>query len=258
MSLSWLKPDWDAPLRVASLASTRQGGCSLGPYAGLNLAAHVGDTAAAVAANRQLLASVLPGEPLWLSQVHGAQVVHAESAAQGVEADACVARTPNLVLAVMHADCLPVLFCDDGGSVVAVAHAGWRGLAAGVLENTVAAMAVPGQRLRAWLGAAISQPAFEVGAEVRAAFMAADDGAAVAFSAAAPGKWRCDLYALARLRLARVGVTRVFGGACCTYADAGRFYSYRRDGSTGRMATLIWLQAESGRRVEVDCVEDDC
>ena len=241
MSLAWLRPDWDAPAKVVALASTRLGGVSGGAYAGLNLGDHVGDSPAAVAANRRLIAAALPAAPLWLRQVHGTRVALAEGADVGVEADACVARTPGRVLAVMHADCLPVLLCDAEGSVVAVAHAGWRGLAAGVLEQTVAAMAVSPDGVRAWLGVAISQAAFEVGEEVRAAFLDSDAGAAAAFAPASPGKWRCDLYALARRRLAAVGVPRVFGGGLCTYGDAGRFYSYRRDGVTGRLATLIWL-----------------
>ena len=242
MSLSWVHPEWNAPAKVRALASTRGGGVSVGAYAGLNLGDHVGDAAQSVAANRRLIAAELPGEPLWLKQVHGTFVATAENAQPGVEADACVARTPHRVLAVMHADCLPVLFCDAAGSVVAVAHAGWRGLAAGILENTVAAMAVPVAGVRVWLGAAIGRAAFEVGDEVRAAFMAREVGAASAFTAAAPGKWLCDIYALARLRLAALGVSQIFGGGSCTYADARRFYSYRRDGVTGRMATLIWLE----------------
>jgi len=243
VKLDWIAPHWDAPAGVAALASTRAGGVSVGPYAGLNLAAHVGDAPLAVVANRRLIAADLPGEPLWLNQVHGTGVAVAEEAPAGVTADACVARTPDRVLGVLHADCLPVLLCADDASVVAVAHAGWRGLAAGVLEQTVAAMAVPGARLRAWLGVAISQGAYEVGPEVRAAFVERDPDAAGAFTPGAAGRWQCDLHGLARLRLARCGLTRVFGGGLCSYADAQRFYSYRRDGSTGRMATLIWLQA---------------
>jgi len=236
-------PHWDAPAKVGALASTRAGGVSVGAYSGLNLAAHVGDAPLSVAANRRLIATDLPGEPLWLNQVHGTRVAIAETARAGVTADACVARTPNLVLAVLHADCLPVLLCADDASVVAVAHAGWRGLAAGVLERTVAAMELPGARLSAWLGVAISQQAYEVGPEVRAAFVDGDHCAAAAFSPGAPGRWQCDLQALARLQLARLGVCRVFGGGYCSYADRQSFYSHRRDGVTGRMATLIWLRA---------------
>ena len=243
MRLEWLRPDWDAPARVAALASTRLGGVSSGGYAGLNLAAHVGDSPSAVAENRRRIAADLPSEPLWLNQVHGSEVLIAEGARQGARADAAVARAPNRVLAVLHADCLPVLFCDEGATVVAAAHAGWRGLAAGILEQTVAAMAVPAGSVSAWLGVAISATAYEVGAELREAFVAEDGAAAAAFAPGASGKWRCDLYALARLRLAGCGVGRVFGGGLCSHADGRRFYSHRRDPGCGRMATLIWLKA---------------
>ena len=242
MTLEWLLPDWAAPQGVAALASTRAGGASRGAYAGLNLGAHVGDEPQCVAANRRAVAAELPGEPLWLTQVHGTAVAVAEEAIAGVTADASVARGPKRVLAVLHADCLPVVFCDDKASVVAVAHAGWRGLAAGVLEATVAAMDVPGERISAWLGVAIGKGAYEVGAEVRAAFVERDRASAAAFVPGAPGKWLCDLYALARLRLAGAGITRVAGGGLCSHSDAKRFYSHRRDGATGRMATLVWLQ----------------
>jgi len=234
-------PDWPAPARVHALATTRAGGISAPPYDGFNLATHVGDDRHAVAENRRQLERLLPAQPVWLSQVHGTRVLRAEQAGTLPEADACVARSPGLVCAVQSADCLPVLLCDDAGTVVAAAHAGWRGLAAGVLERTVAAMAVAPTRLLAWFGPAIGPAAFEVGAEVREAFCAHDPAAAMAFAANSHGKWQCDLAALARLRLAQVGVTRVFGGDSCTFADLRRFYSYRRDGATGRMASLIWL-----------------
>ncbi len=234
-------PDWPAPHGVRALASSRAGGVSVAAYAGLNLATHVGDDPEAVADNRRQLACLLPAEPLWLSQVHGTRVQAAADYTPGVNADACVARSPGPVCAVLCADCLPVLFCDDGGTVVGAAHAGWRGLAAGVLEATVAAMEVAPGSLMAWLGPAIAQPAFEVGDEVRAAFVAHDPRAAGAFLAEGNGKWRCDLTALARLRLAAAGVTRLYGGGLCTFSDPRRFYSYRRDGVTGRMASLIWL-----------------
>ena len=235
-------PDWDAPAAVRALVTTRAGGVSAPPYDGFNLAAHVGDQAANVAENRRRLRELLPAEPLWLTQVHGTEVLRAEAPEPGSSADACVARRPGLVCAVLSADCLPVLFCDDAGRVVAAAHAGWRGLAAGVLERTVAAMEVAPEHVMAWFGPAIGQAAFEVGPEVRAAFCAHDPHAAAAFAARPKGKWLCDLNALARQRLAQAGVTRVCGGGLCTYADPGRFYSYRRDGVTGRMAALIWLE----------------
>ena len=241
MNPDWIVPDWPAPARVRALATTRAGGVSAQPYDGFNLATHVGDDPAAVIENRRRLRSALPAEPLWLTQVHGTRVVSAEAAESGSEADACVARAPGRVCAVQSADCLPVLFADLAGTVVAAAHAGWRGLAAGVLERTAAAMAVAPKELIAWLGPAIGPAAFEVGAEVREIFCAADPAAAGAFAANERGRWQCDLAALARRSLARAGVTRVFGGGWCTYSDPLRFYSYRRDGVTGRMASLIWL-----------------
>ena len=240
--------DWPAPPRVRAATTSRLGGVSVAPYDSLNLGDHVGDHPAAVAANRELLleALALPGEPLWLRQVHGRQVVHAERVAwdQTPAADACIASVPGAVCAVLTADCLPVLLCDRAGSVVAAAHAGWRGLAGGVLETSVAAMPVPAGELMAWLGPAIGPRHFEVGEEVYAAFTGDDPQAVPAFVAAAKGHWYCDLYALARRRLAAVGVTAVYGGDRCTYAEQHLFYSYRRDGQTGRMASLVWLTEE--------------
>jgi YfiH family protein len=229
--------------------TTRSGGVSKPPYDGFNLATHVGDDPAAVAENRRLLRAHLPNEPLWLAQVHGTAVAEAGRDRPGVEADAAVARAPGQVCAVLTADCLPVLLCDARGSVVAAAHAGWRGLVAGVLEETVRRMGVGPARILAWLGPAIGPDAFEVGEEVRQAFIGHDPLAATAFRPALPGtldemprKWLADLYALARLRLAAAGVERVYGGVGCTHRDASRFYSYRRDGRTGRMAALIWRE----------------
>ena len=239
-------PAWDAPPRVRALTTTRAGGVSTGPYTGFNLAQHVGDDPAAVTANRELLRQApyhLPADPLWLRQVHGTQVLAAENYRAGVEADACVSRTPGLVCAVMTADCLPLLLCAADASVVAAVHAGWRGLAAGVIEASVSAMAVAPARLHAWLGPAIGPAAFEVGADVLSAFRSHDTAAIQAFVPRGRDKWRCDLYLLARQRLARLGVRRVTGGEWCTYNDAKRFYSYRRDGVTGRMASCIWLEA---------------
>ena len=241
--LSFLVPDWPAPLRVRALTTTRTGGISEGLYASLNFGDHVGDDPAAVAGNRALLRAHLPAEPAWLCQVHGVAVVDAGEAPSGAEADASVARRAGVVSVVMTADCLPVLFCDEAGSVVGAAHAGWRSLVGGVLENTVSAMGVPASRVLAWLGPAIGQPAFEVGEEVRAAFLAHDPAASAAFlPGAGPGKWQADLYRLARQRLAAIGLTRVFGGGLCTYSDPQRFFSARRDGTrSGRLASLIWL-----------------
>ena len=235
-------PAWGIPENVRALQTTRHGGVSRGPWAALNLGDHVGDDPAAVAANRASLRSLLPAEPAWLRQVHGTVAVDAAEAAEMPGADASWTRRPGVVCAVMTADCLPVLLCDREGSVVAAAHAGWRGLLAGVIESTIAAMGAAPANLLAWLGPAIGPDAFEVGDEVRDAFLAADAGAAEAFVPVRAGKWLCDLPSLARRRLAATGVTAVAGGDECTVADAGRYFSYRRDGTTGRMASLIWLE----------------
>ena len=243
MSLPLLTPDWPAPPKVRALVTTRGGGVSAPPFEAFNLGSHVGDAPQAVAVNRARLRALLPGEPCWLNQVHGLAVADADDARGVPEADAAVARQPGRVCAVLTADCLPVLFCDRAGSVVAAAHAGWRGLAAGVLEATVTRMAVPAQQVIAWLGPAIGPAAFEVGGEVREAFVAQDAATAAAFVPGARGKWMADLFRLARLRLARAGVSSVHGGGVCTHADRARFYSYRRDGVTGRFASLIWLAA---------------
>jgi len=243
VSLQLIRPDWPAPARVRAFATTREGGVSLGPYASLNLGDHVGDEPAAVAANRRLLRAHLPAEPLWLRQVHGVTVADAGLSHVGPpEADAAFARQPGQVCAVLTADCLPVLFCDTAGQVVAAAHAGWRGLLAGVLERTVSAIALPPRELLAWLGPAIGPAAFEVGDEVREAFVAEDALAGAAFRPApAMGKWWADLPALARQRLRRCGLARVYGGDLCTHVDARRFFSYRRDRVTGRLGSFIWL-----------------
>jgi len=245
----WLTPDWPAPPGVRALCTTRGGGVSLGAYAGLNLGDHVGDDPESVAANRAQLRArlALPGEPLWLRQVHGCSVVGGSDGDwAGDDPDACVADAavaygPGTVCAVLTADCLPILLCDRAGTRVAAIHAGWRGLAAGVCEAAVARMQAAPQDLLAWLGPAIGRDAFEVGEEVRAAFLAADPGAAMAFGPSPGGRWLADIYLLARQRLAALGVGSVWGGGLCTYTDAQRFFSYRRDGVTGRMASLIWL-----------------
>lgn len=237
-----LQPDWPAPPGVFSLMTTREGGVSHPPWASFNLGDHVGDDPAHVAENRARLRQQLPAEPGWLKQIHGATVVEAGSAL--IEADAAFTRQAGSVCAVLTADCLPVLFCDRAGSVVAAAHAGWRGLAGGVLEATVAAMQAPPSEILVWMGAAIGPQAFEVGDEVRQTFVAAHPEAAVAFvphPAAEPGKWLADIYQLARIRLNRAGVHALYGGGRCTFNEADRFFSYRRDGVTGRMASLIWL-----------------
>ena len=243
---------WPLGARAQAAVTSREGGVSRGPYTSLNLATHVGDEPAAVAENRRRVraALALPDEPLWLSQVHGTAVVDADADADAgeaenrggpPEADAAITRRPGRVLAVLVADCLPVLIAARDGSAIAVAHAGWRGLAAGVLETTLAALAMPAGALSAWLGPAIGQPHFEVGEEVRAAFCDRDAGADSAFARNTRGRWQCDLAGLARRRLAALGISSVHGTAPCTYADAGRFYSYRREGVTGRLAALLWL-----------------
>lgn len=246
-SQSGFAADWPAPGNVRTLLTTRLGGVSRGAYSSMNLGQHVGDDPLAVAANRQqltdMLAACSAGSPVWLNQVHGTRVVDAAALVgnRAPEADASFARAAGVVCAVMTADCLPVLFCDASGTVVAAAHAGWRGLLAGVLEEAVAAMGVPGEDVIAYLGPAIGPQAFEVGDEVRSAFVEVDEHAAQAFKTSVAGKWLADIYWLARQRLQRKGVTRVYGGSHCTYREADRFFSYRRDGQTGRMASLIWL-----------------
>ena len=237
----WIVPDWPAPLKVRALITTRAGGASRGAYAGLNLGLNSGDEAEAVARNRASLRQWLPAEPLWLRQVHGTTVVEADSAEGSPEADAAIARRPRRGCAVLSADCLPLLLCNEAGTVVAAAHAGWRGLCAGVIERTLRAMGSPPQTLLAYLGPAIGPAAYEVGAEVREAFVAADAQSEAAFALGAPGKFHADLYALARMRLHALGVREISGGGLCTFTDQQRFFSYRRDGECGRMATLIWL-----------------
>jgi YfiH family protein len=245
---SWLTPEWcEAPANVRALTTRRSGGASVGGYESFNLARHVGDDPAAVQANRVVLRAQakLPAEPLWLEQVHGIDVVEhrGESPAIPPRADAAVAFEPGRVCVVMTADCLPVVFVDRAGTRIGVAHAGWRGLVGGVLEATVKRLRVPPSDLIAWLGPAIAQAAFEVGPEVREAFVRQDEAHAAAFASNAAGRFQADLYVLARRTLARAGVEHVSGGTHCTSAEVAAFYSYRRDGGrTGRMATLAWLE----------------
>lgn len=250
--LIWIEPDWPAPDSVLALSSTRAGGHSEPPFDSFNLAHHVGDSAAAVSANREALAQALPAGAAvqWLSQVHGTRAIQAGGSEIYPTADASWSREPGQACAVLTADCLPVLFCSTGADVVAAAHAGWRGLLAGVLENTVFAMGEPPERLLAWLGPAIGPAAFEVGPEVRAAYLNAASPAEMAATDRCfspnmtnPGHFFADLYALARLRLCAAGVARVWGGNFCTYSDPTRYFSYRRDGETGRMASIILLNS---------------
>lgn len=236
----WLRPDWPAPAHVLACVTTRSSGDSQGPFAHFNVAEHVGDDLAQVRANRAHLADVLGCQPTWLDQVHGTQVVTAD-ATQVLTADASLSRTPGLACCIMSADCLPVLFTDQAGSCVAAAHAGWRSLVGGVLENTVASMQIAPEQIIVWLGPAIGVAAFEVGPEVREAFVQQH---AVAEQAFVPsknsGRWLADIYQLARIRLASCGVQAIYGGGLCTVSDP-RFYSYRADSVTGRFASLLWI-----------------
>ncbi len=242
---SLIIPDWPAPDRVYAVSTTRTGGVSPPPWASLNLAGHVGDDPVHVAENRRRLAAIagLPAEPAWLEQVHGITVVAAETVTVStpVAADAAFTRESGRPCVVMTADCLPVLLCDRAGTVVAAAHAGWRGLAGGVIAATVAQMATPPGELLAWLGPAIGPGAFEVGEEVCAAFLGLDAGNRDCFRPSPAGRWLADLYELARRQLAGLRISAVYGGDFCTFSEPERFFSYRRENCTGRMATLIWL-----------------
>lgn len=236
----WIMPDWPAPSSVRAVSTTRHGGVSAAPFASFNLGDHVGDDPAAVAENRTRLmqALSLPAAPAWLRQVHGTRVV--DAAQGGCEADAARTGRAGVVCAVLTADCLPLLLCNSAGTQVAAVHAGWRGLAAGVIEAALDGMG-EGKEIMAWLGPAIGPAAFEVGDEVQAAFMTQDASTQAAFQPLPAGRWLADIYQLARRRLAAGGVTRIYGGHWCTYSETERFYSYRRDGICGRMATMIWL-----------------
>jgi YfiH family protein len=239
----WIEPDWPAPQRVKALVTTRNGGVSRGAYASLNLGTRVGDDPQAVSENRARLSAVLPAEPRWLQQVHGVNVVQADRAGAESSADAAFTRVAGVVCAVQIADCLPVLFCDRAGTRVASAHAGWRGLSAGVLEHTVSSLGAPPDELMAWLGPAIGPQKFEVGADVFEKFTADDPPASAAFEPLRDAKWLADLYALARRRLSLAGVTAIFGGGLCTFSDPSRFFSHRRDRVTGRQGAFIWIAA---------------
>lgn len=240
----YLIPEWPAPDRVRAASTTRRGGVSSGAYASLNLGYGSGDDPAAVAENRRRLYRALGIDtpPVWLRQVHGAGAVDAATLAEPVEADACFSREPGRVCVVQTADCLPVLLCDYAGTVVAAAHAGWRGLVRGVLPATVRAMERPPAELMAWLGPAIGPDAFEVGPEVRDAFLELDAGNSGCFRPGVGDRWLADIHALARRQLQALGITAVYGGGRCTVSEPDRFFSYRRDGRlSGRLATLIRL-----------------
>jgi polyphenol oxidase len=256
VTLTWITPDWPAAARVRALSTLRAGGVSIHAYGSLNLGSHVGDAPGAVAENRRRLRSAarLPAEPAWLNQVHGARMVDLDAldeAASPPEADAALTRQPGRVCAILTADCLPVLLAAESGQAVAAAHAGWRGLAGGVIEAAVWALAVAPASLVAWLGPSIGPRHFEVGGEVRELLLAEDSEASASFVPNARGRFLADLPALARRRLARLGVQRIYGGGECTFSRADQYFSYRRDGTTGRQATLIWLEnaseAQAGR-----------
>ena len=267
MTSEWaiIEPEWPTPKGVRSAFTLRTGGVSVSPYDSLNVGAHVGDVASSVEENRRRVRERLglPAEPMWLQQVHGVEVADLDVIAEplapvghrgaGVQAalplasgfacaDAAVTRAPGRVCVIQVADCMPVLFAARDGSAVGAAHAGWRGLAGGVLKETVRRLGVPVHQIIAWLGPTIGQDHFEVGDEVRAAFMAHDPDAASSFEANARGRWQCDLYALARRQLSALGIRDIFGGGWCTYADSERFFSYRRDGQCGRMAAFVWME----------------
>lgn len=234
-------PDWPAPANVKALQTTRAGGISTGSYASLNLGDHVKDNPLHVAHNRQSLSPFLPTEPVWLQQVHGIRVIDASTSSCLETADASFSTRKEVVCVTMTADCLPVLLCDEAGTVVAAIHAGWRSLCDGVIEAAVEVMPGEASHLMAWLGPAIGPEAFEVGGEVRQQFIVQDGQAEAAFRPHG-NKWLGDLYAIARQRLQSSGITRIYGGGRCTYSEPESFFSFRRDGDTGRMATFIWLE----------------
>lgn len=256
MTPAWIVPDWPTPPGVRAVSTLRAGGVSPPPWHSLNLSEHVGDDPARVAENRRLLdcSLELPEAPAWLNQVHGCDVLRLDGQTIPPErtADGAVTGRPGCVLAVLTADCLPVLFSCADGQRIGIAHAGWRGLAAGVLEATFAALDTPPEEVLAWIGPGIGPAAYEVGVEVRDACLATSSDAADCFAPGRPGRWQFDLAGLARRRLEALGLAGVHGGQWCTYADPARFYSHRRDGTdkpTGRMATLIWLDRRLARRL---------
>ena len=241
---NWITPNWPAPHNVQALFTTRHGGMSSGPYASLNLSDHVGDNPLIVQQNRVKLRRVLPGEPQWLKQVHGSIPIWVDNNVTTPEGDAALSRTCNVVCAILTADCLPVFLCDNAGTVAGIVHAGWRGLVAGVIERTVTEMRGGNARIMAYLGPAIGPNFFEVGEKVRYAFIKQDKKSALAFAPHYENnskKWFADIFLLARQRLAAIGVTEVYSNEECTFSNPKRFFSYRRDGNTGRMAGLIWL-----------------
>ncbi len=244
-TLEFIYPDWPAPAHVKALTTTRNGGFSVGPYASFNLSNLVGDEPGSVRRNRALLREVLklPSDPIWLTQVHGSRVIDAFDAAPGGEADGCVTGTPGVVCAVLTADCMPIFICDRRSTRIGILHGGWRGLATGLIEEGLRKIQLPTANLLAWLGPAIGPSAYEVGDEVRQAFLRQDREFAGAFTPVPnrQGRWLADLYHIARRRLRAQGVQEIYGGLRCTLRERNLFYSHRRDGTCGRMASLIWL-----------------
>jgi YfiH family protein len=239
----FIKPNWPAPSHIKAYTTLRTGGVSLPPYQGFNLAEHVGDDSFHVQTNRKLLNSMLslPNEPIWLEQTHSTQVLSAIPENRGKEADAAFTREAQQICIVLTADCLPLLVCDREGKSVAAIHAGWRGLAHGVIENTLAAMNLSPKNLLVWLGPAIGPTVYEVGDEVRQLFIEKDPRAEMCFMPSPHQRWLANMYDLARQRLQSYGIENIYGGDYCTYLDKDQFYSYRRDGQTGRMASLIYI-----------------
>ena len=239
---NWITPDWPAPENIKAFTSTRKAGVSEGAFASFNLALHVEDNPQQVKQNRQLLfeALNLPSEPVWLEQVHGVQVINADHADNTPQADAAFSTEKNKVCVVMIADCLPVLICNRQGTKVAAAHAGWRGLQAGVIEASIESLQENRQDILVWLGPAIGPDTFEVGDDVRQKFITEIPETVSAFTVSKPGHWLANIYELAKIRLQNMGIDQIYGGDFCTYTDQQHFYSYRRDGVTGRMASLIW------------------
>lgn len=242
----YLIPNWPAPKNIKAYFTLRMDGQSKPPYESFNLGKHSGDNENVVAANRKQLMQELNLDqpPVWLNQVHGNQVVSADAVINTTSADALYTQQKNLVCAILTADCMPLFLCDREGTVVALAHAGWRGLAAGVIENTVAAMKIPAENILAWMGPAMGPQKFEVGPEVREIFLSVDKAAEIAFAPLPNQKWLANIYLLAQQRLQKSGVTAIYGGDHCTYTEKEKFFSYRRDGKqSGRMAALIWIDA---------------
>lgn len=250
LSHPWIVPNWPAPKWIQALTTLRSGGASVGPFQSFNLANHVNDDPAAVLKNRDFLKkqAKLPSDPIWLQQVHGTRVIHVEDfhpSDPPPEADAAISTTPGKIASVLTADCLPILLCNDAGAEVAAIHAGWRGLASGIIETTVAALTSNGEQLLAWLGPAIGPTAFEVGEEMKSAFTQPKDETAfkpfISQGSNTEQKWTADIYQLARFRLQALNITRIYGGDYCTFSEPERFYSFRRSNPTGRMATIIWM-----------------